>query len=74
MQRTLTYNFNFQCPYLNRPHSISIDYIEFFMCGTNHPCYKKGSYSCDEIDDCPFPSKDEWGRCPVYLKAPDEPR
>ena len=73
MQRTLTYTLRAHCPYLNQLHSISIDYIEFEMCGTTGPCYKKGQYFCDKRDNCPFPSKDKWQRCPVYLDAPSRP-
>ncbi|MBV4430717.1 hypothetical protein KM803_09220 [Clostridium tyrobutyricum] len=73
MQRKLTYNFNAQCPYLNEPHYISIDYIEFDMLGSNGSNYKKGSYYCDKANNCPYPSKDKWGRCPVYLDAPSRP-
>lgn len=73
MSRTLTYTFNAECPYLNRPHSISIDYAEILLCGANKPDYQKLTYSCDESDTCPFPSKDNYGRCPVYLESPSEP-
>lgn len=73
MQITLTYDFNSQCPYLNKLHPISIDYIQFDMPGTNSPGYKKVSYYCDKINECPYPPKDEWQRCPVYLRAPSRP-
>ena len=73
MARTLTYIFQSQCPYLDKLHSISIDYEEILMCGTTKPGYKKGNYYCDEADNCPFPSNDKWGRCPVYLNSPSEP-
>jgi hypothetical protein len=73
MQITLTCTFNLKCPYLNRLQQISIDYMEVPMCGTTQQCYKKGDYSCDEMDNCPFPSKDKYGRCPVYLNAPSRP-
>ncbi|WP_041700796.1 hypothetical protein [Clostridium kluyveri] len=73
MQITLTYNFSSECPYLNEPHCISIDYIKFDMTGTGMPGYKKGSYFCNKVKNCPYPSKDRWGRCPVYLDAPCPP-
>ncbi|WP_410744263.1 hypothetical protein [Clostridium neonatale] len=73
MSRTIRCTYTGECPYLNQSHSIDITYTEMRMLGNPNPEYKKGSYSCDEIEDCPYPSKDKWGRCPVYLDSPSNP-
>lgn len=74
MQNTIRYIHTDECPYLNEEHSILIDYAEIPIAGQLDNGYKKGTYSCDEISDCPYPSNDKWGRCPVYLSAPSRPK
>lgn len=73
MNKIITFAFTSDCPYLDEPHTIYIDYNEVCMCGNPQMGYKKGSYSCN-VSDCPYPSKDAHGRCPVYLNSPSCPR
>lgn len=73
MGKVIKYSFKSKCPYLNKSHTIFIDYHEVHMCGSTNPGYKKGNYSCD-VTNCPYPSKDAYGRCPVYLNSPSQPR
>lgn len=73
MNTHINYIFKAQCPYLNRINSISVDYLEVPTLGTAQCGYKKGNYYCDYMNNCPFPAKDKWGRCPVYLSAPSQP-
>lgn len=72
MSKKIIYAFSSECPYLHDFHTIHIDYHEIDIVGTNKVGYKKGNYSCN-INDCPYPNKDEYGRCPVYLESPSEP-
>ncbi|MFL0198418.1 hypothetical protein ACJDU8_23040 [Clostridium sp. WILCCON 0269] len=72
MYKITTYRFTAQCPYFDELHSINIDYAEIPKLGTRTE-YKKIDYWCTEINNCPYPSKDKWRGCPVYLNAPSEP-
>ena len=73
MFKTIRCTYTGKCPYLNKFHSINITYAEIRMLGNPNSDYKKGSYSCNEIENCPYPSQDKWGRCPVYLDSPSSP-
>lgn len=67
------YRYTSQCPYLKCEHSICITYAEIPILGQMSPGYKKMSYGCDYFDECPYPEHDEYGRCPLFISAPDEP-
>jgi hypothetical protein len=71
MNLTRTKNFESECPYLNRIHSISINYAEFPIAGQLSNSFKKIDYSCSENVNCTF--KDQYDRCPVYKSAPESP-
>ena len=73
MSKTVRYRFTAECPYLNDTHSIYIDYIEVLMSCNPQPGYKKSTYSCNLVEECPYSHNDSYGRCPVYLKAPSRP-
>lgn len=73
MSKTIVFNYTGDCPYTNSPHSIKIDYFEILLAGKLKPGYKKSSYTCSLIDECPYPKTDKYGRCPVYLNSPNEP-
>ena len=73
MSRTITFHFSGNCPYTNSKQTIDLDYFEINMVGNMTPGYKKGNYSCPHSEKCPYPEQDPYGRCPVYLSAPDKP-
>lgn len=73
MRYNLIYRHTDFCPYLGCDHSIKITYAEIPIVGRLSPGYKAMSYSCDLSEECPYPQKDQYGRCPVYLSAPNEP-
>lgn len=66
-------SFQSQCPYLDKPHSIAVECAEVNMCGTMDSHYKRIGYDCNMINECPYPSKDKYGRCPVYLESLSHP-
>ena len=70
---SIRYRFHHYCPYLDRIHAISIDYAKINLIGDPKTHYKIIGFSCEYASDCPYPENDEYGRCPVYLAAPDEP-
>ena len=61
-----------KCPYLKSPQSIRVETSEIHILGNLSPGYKKVGYFCDYSEDCPH--LDEYGRCPVFISAPNEPR
>lgn len=63
-----------ECPYLDEEHSILVNYAEIPILGQLSNGYKKMDYSCSEMSSCPYPDKDQWGRCPVYISAPSRPK
>lgn len=71
MAKTIRILHTSHCPYLNRVHSIYINYFEIPMAGKTSHEYKKEGYSC-EYNNCT--SRDSVGRCPVFLEAPENPR
>lgn len=73
MQRTIYIEFCAECPYVGAPHAIELKYAEIPLLGHVGPDYKIMSYSCDLSDECPYPEKDKYGRCPVFLAAPKRP-
>ncbi len=73
MTKKLKYRFTGACPYTNSSQSIEINYFEIPMLGASTPGYKKDSYYCPLVDECPYPDQDRYHRCPVYLEAPDVP-
>ena len=73
MQKNVLHKFISECPHLKRNHSIQISYVVIPIAGRTDPGYKRMSYSCDLYDECEFPKLDPYGRCPVFLKSPDEP-
>lgn len=74
VNRKIRYQHTDFCPYHNSPYSIFVTYAEIHSIGQASPGYKAMSYSCDCSDTCPYPSQDPYGRCPVFLTSPDEPR
>ena len=74
LYNTISSTHTDECPYLNKQHSISVNYAEIPIAGQLSNGYKKMNYSCGEISNCPYPSQDKWGRCPVYLSAPSRPK
>ena len=74
MPTTITYRFSGNCPYTGEQQTIKLEYSKILMVGFSDPGYKKGSYSCPHSAECPYPDRDPYGRCPVYLSSPDEPR
>lgn len=68
-----TFRFTGDCPYTNSPQTIKINYFEIQLIGSMAPGYKKDAYSCPLANECPYPDRDAYHRCPVYLKAPDAP-
>ncbi len=73
MIKKATYRFTDICPYTDTRQSIQISYFKIPVMGTLTQGYKKDSYSCPLHNECPFPERDEYGRCPVYLNAPASP-
>ena len=63
-----------ECPYTNKYKSITIDYAVIHIAGKLSPEYKKMSYKCDLIHECPYPDQDEYGRCPLYISSPSQPK
>lgn len=59
------------CPYTNSLHTIDVKYAE--IPNQLHPGYKLMSYSCCFSEECPYPKKDPFGRCPVFMTAPQQP-
>lgn len=58
------------CPQ-NRIHkSIEIELVEV-MIGSLVNDYKKMSFECADVDECEH--LDEYGRCPLFIEAPDHP-
>lgn len=43
------------------------------MTGDMNRHYKKMGYKCEYFSECPYPEKDEFKRCPVFINSPDEP-
>ena len=72
MSRNVIYIYSDYCPRFDQNRSIRVTYAEINLIGQFKPGYKKISYSCEYSDDCPH--LDEYGRCPVCLSSPDEPR
>ncbi len=72
MAKYYSFIYTGQCPYLKSSHSIRIETAEVSSLGKLSPDYKKMGYSCEHSDDCPH--LDEYGRCPVFIAAPDGPR
>lgn len=71
MYKIIPYEFTSNCPYLNEPNTISIEYAEIPIGGQLSDGYKKMSYHCDYSSTCNH--KDKYGRCPVYLDSPSQP-
>ncbi|MEG0273242.1 MAG: hypothetical protein RR639_04200 [Hydrogenoanaerobacterium sp.] len=61
------------CPYTGTLQAIEINYFEVPMSGTLGMDYKKDAYSCALSDECPYPERDKYHRCPVYINAPSRP-
>ena len=59
------------CPRFDRITEISVKYVEIPILGKMSPGYKKTSFYCADVNDCP--KLDEYGRCPLVIKAPDSP-
>ena len=72
MQKIVRAHTDF-CPFNGCQHTIYVEYFEIRCIGQKAPLYKMGSYRCDCVEDCPYPTQDSHGRCPVYLTAPSEP-
>lgn len=70
---SIRYQFTHYCPYLEKMHVIYLDYAKLNFIGDVETHYKITGYQCDYVNDCPYPDNDLYGRCPVYLDAPDEP-
>ena len=68
----IRYSFKSEGPHLGKSHLIIVEYAKIEVCGTTETLYKKMSYTCREGSDCTF--KDEYGRCPLYLDAPSNPK
>lgn len=62
------------CPFLNKEHTISIEYLEVSQTQTTHRHFKRSKYECCYSDECPPENLDEYGRCPLYLECPDSLR
>ena len=73
MTKKHTYQFTGDCPHTASPQTIKINYLEIQVIGSMASSYKKDAYSCPLADECPYPSQDEYHRCPVYLNAPEHP-
>lgn len=69
----ITISYTGDCPYLNDEHTIYIECAEITVAGNPNPGYKKLSYECDYVNECPYPDQDRWGRCPLYISAPSHP-
>lgn len=74
MINKFSYHFTGDCPQTKTKQDIQINYFEITQtCSATH-AYKKDAYYCPLKQDCPFPNEDDFGRCPVYLAAPNQPR
>lgn len=73
MTKKLTFMFEGDCPHTGTAQTIKISYFEIPMMGTLALGYKKDAYSCPLYDECPYPERDEYHRCPVYINAPSRP-
>jgi hypothetical protein len=69
MAKKFTYTFTSDCPYTESKQSIQIDYLEVPILGTMSNGNRKDIYFCPNSDECPH--LDQYGRCPVYLQAPE---
>lgn len=63
--------FNEYCPQYNEQRTILIEFAEVSFIGSLSPEYKKMSFRCNDVDICKY--LDEYGRCPIYVKAPHNP-
>lgn len=73
MSRIISSVYIDNCPYTNSRQRIDLDYYVIPMARSMSPGYKKGNYSCPHYGKCPYPDQDPYGRCPMYLSAPDHP-
>lgn len=71
MNTKISYNYTEHCPYLGKEHTITIKSFEIQI-GSSID-YKKDTFYCNCINECPEDYRDEYGRCPVYLNAPNNP-
>lgn len=53
-----------ECPYVKGIHSIDVNYYYIPILGALSKNYKKDSFDCDFIDECP-----EADDCPIYQNA-----
>jgi hypothetical protein len=54
------------CPYIQGTNSIDISYTHIPILGTLSKNYKKYSFDCIHIDECPNADN-----CPIFESAPD---
>lgn len=71
MSRQISCQYTDFCPRLNENHTIAVKYTEIPILGSHNPGYKIISYECEYSEDCTY--QDKFGRCTVFLSAPDEP-
>lgn len=54
-----------KCPYIKDTHTISVNYVYVPILGTLTSNYKKGTFDCSFLDECP-----QSKNCPIYQNAP----
>lgn len=59
------------CPKTGQTQRIEITYIEVNVAKQLHTGYKKAEFICPLSGNCS--NIDKYGRCPVYLDAPENP-
>lgn len=55
------------CPYTNSEMRIRLDYDKPSIFDQVKTDLKYHGYTCDLIEECPYPSQDPLGRCPVAI-------
>lgn len=59
------------CPQTKANQYIQIDFLETSCANQLTPTYKKMNFDCPDIAICKY--LDSYGRCPLYIDAPDHP-
>lgn len=67
--RNLKMRYSGYCPYIDKSRAIDITFSELQISGVVTPAYKKLSFACNDIESCTH--RDEYGRCPLFIQAPD---
>lgn len=67
MNRTVVASFSGHCNFLNKTHSIQVEFAELNLLGSLSPGYKKLSYKCSHANQCTC--LDKYGACELYYQV-----